>query len=95
MRDRRRGRPRPPSPSRRVTLGARIIAVCDAFDAIISTRPYTAARTVEQATSELRRCAGTQFDARVIDAFLTVLTARARQPDAAAASPAGLSATTT
>jgi HD-GYP domain-containing protein (c-di-GMP phosphodiesterase class II) len=55
-----------------IALGARVIAVCDAFDAMISTRPYAAPRTVSEALAELRRCAGTQFDPAVVDALLKV-----------------------
>jgi two-component system cell cycle response regulator len=63
-----------------IPLGARIVAVCDAFDAIISQRPYATSRTSEQAARELRRCAGTQFDPAVVDAFLLELDARTLQP---------------
>jgi diguanylate cyclase (GGDEF)-like protein len=52
-----------------IPLEARIIAVCDAYDAMVSSRPYRPAMTHEQALSELRRCAGTQFDARVVEVF--------------------------
>ena len=45
-----------------IPLGSRIIAVCDSFDAMISTRPYAPAKTIDEALAELRRCAGTQFD---------------------------------
>ncbi len=50
-----------------IPLGARIVAACDAFDAIISSRPYREARSVEEALAELRRCRGAQFDAHVVD----------------------------
>jgi diguanylate cyclase (GGDEF)-like protein len=63
-----------------IPFGARIVAVCDAFDAMISTRPYTPPRTVAQARAELRRCAGTQFDPAVVDAFERVLADRALLP---------------
>jgi two-component system cell cycle response regulator len=53
-----------------IPLVARIIAVCDAFDAMTSTRPYRRALSVEEALAELRRCAGTQFDPAVVAAFL-------------------------
>ena len=52
-----------------IPLGARIIAVCDAFDAMISDAPVRAARTAGEALAELRRCAGTQFDPAVVAAF--------------------------
>jgi two-component system, cell cycle response regulator len=49
-----------------IPLGARIVAACDAFEAITSDRPYRAARSVGEAVLELERCAGTQFDPRVV-----------------------------
>ena len=64
-----------------IPLGARIVAVCDAFDAIISERPYSAARDTERAIDELHRWAGVQFDADVVDAFVAVLAERARRPE--------------
>ena len=45
-----------------IPIAARIIAVCDAFDAMTSDRPYRKAMSVEAACDEIRRCAGTQFD---------------------------------
>jgi diguanylate cyclase (GGDEF)-like protein len=50
-----------------IPLGARIIAVCDAFDAMTSRRPYRDALPVEVAVAELRRCAGTQFDGEIVE----------------------------
>jgi two-component system cell cycle response regulator len=52
-----------------IPLGARIIAVCDAFDAMTATRTYRAAMAPEEAYAELRRCSGSQFDPAVVDAF--------------------------
>jgi HD-GYP domain-containing protein (c-di-GMP phosphodiesterase class II) len=52
-----------------IPLGARIVAVADAFDAMTSRRPYSLPRPPEAALEELRRCAGTQFDAQVVEAF--------------------------
>src|SRR2546421_39461 len=52
-----------------IPLAARIIAVCDAFDAMVTTRPYRIGMSPEDALAELRRCAGTQFDPAVVDAF--------------------------
>src|SRR5579884_790964 len=57
-----------------VPLAARIVSVCAAYDAIVSGRPYRAARTPAQAGAELRRCAGSQFDPAVVDALLGALT---------------------
>lgn len=56
-----------------IPIGARIVAVVDAFDAMVSARPYKAAMTVTDAIAELHRCAGTQFDAAVIEAFTSVI----------------------
>jgi HD-GYP domain-containing protein (c-di-GMP phosphodiesterase class II) len=53
-----------------IPLGARIVAVADAFDAMTSPRPYSTARSPDAALEELRRCAGTQFDPTVVDAFV-------------------------
>ena len=59
-----------------IPLGARIIAVVDAFDAMTTTRPYRAALPVESAIAELRGQSGRQFDPRVVDAFLDELAER-------------------
>lgn len=55
-----------------IGLGARIFAVADTFDAITSNRPYRAAQSYEAARAELLRCAGTQFDPVVVEAFARV-----------------------
>ena len=60
-----------------IPLGARIISVCDAFDAMIAARPYRPARSVEEAIAEIRDCSGTQFDPAVADAFCAVMDDRA------------------
>ncbi|MDX6727169.1 MAG: hypothetical protein QOK49_1974, partial [Baekduia sp.] len=56
-----------------IPLGARIISVCDAFDAMVQERPYAPAMAHEEAVAELRRCAGTQFDRAVVEAFVGAL----------------------
>ena len=56
-----------------IPLGARIVCACDAFHAMTSDRPYSKARSAEEAAAEMRRCAGTQFDTRVVDALLADL----------------------
>jgi len=56
-----------------IPLGARIIAVADAYEAMTSDRPYRKALSREEAVSELKRNAGTQFDPKVVDAFLRLL----------------------
>ena len=52
-----------------IDIGARIFAVVDAFDAIISDRVYRQGRPYKDAVKELERCAGTQFDVLVVEAF--------------------------
>jgi HD-GYP domain-containing protein (c-di-GMP phosphodiesterase class II) len=52
---------------------ARIVCACDAYSAMTTDRPYRDALTAAEAVSELRRCSGTQFDPRVIDALIEVL----------------------
>ncbi|MBI1722357.1 MAG: response regulator [Gemmatimonadetes bacterium] len=59
---------------------ARITAVADTFDAMTSARPYRTARPVEAAIAELRACAGTQFDAEAVAAFLRAFPDPARLP---------------
>lgn len=54
-------------------LEARIVAVADAYEAMTSDRSYRDSIGSSRARAELRRCAGTQFDARVVDAFLAAL----------------------
>ncbi|MBV9803072.1 MAG: diguanylate cyclase [Solirubrobacterales bacterium] len=58
-----------------IPLGARIVAVCDAFDAMTTTRPYRDAMREPDALAELRRCAGHQFDPGVVAAFERVIEA--------------------
>ena len=60
-----------------IPLGARIIAVCDAYDAMTSERSYDEKLPPEEAVQEIRRCAGTQFDARVVEAFCAAYARRA------------------
>jgi diguanylate cyclase (GGDEF)-like protein len=75
--DRRRGA--------EIPLGARIIAVCDAFHAMTSDRPYRAALEASKAIAELRRCSGTQFDPEVVEVFCAEWTSgglQRLQPDA-------------
>jgi diguanylate cyclase (GGDEF)-like protein len=57
-------------------LGSRIIAVCDAYEAMSSDRAYRSALSPEAAAQELRDGAGTQFDPAVVDAFLDAIATR-------------------
>jgi diguanylate cyclase (GGDEF)-like protein len=56
-----------------IPLGARIVAVADAFEAMVSPRPYRSTMSVAEAVAELRRCAGTQFDPSVVEALVATL----------------------
>ncbi|MDD2654254.1 MAG: HD domain-containing protein [Candidatus Omnitrophica bacterium] len=60
-------------PGYKIEMGAKILAVADAFDTMISDRPYRKAMELSAAIDELKRCSGSQFDPAVIEAFLKVL----------------------
>ncbi len=53
-----------------IPLGARIVCIVDAFDAMVSDRVYRKGRPVEEAFAELKRCAGTQFDPKLVERFI-------------------------
>lgn len=53
-------------------LEARILAVADSVDAMLSDRPYQHTRTIDDVIEEVKRCSGTQFDPAVVKAFLRV-----------------------
>ena len=55
-----------------ISLAARIVAVADTFDVMTSVRSYKKPGTAAEARAELARCAGTQFDANVVRAFLSI-----------------------
>jgi HD-GYP domain-containing protein (c-di-GMP phosphodiesterase class II) len=59
-----------------IPLGARVVAVCDAYEAMTEPRPYREPVARDAALAELRRCAGTQFDADVVRAFEFVVRAQ-------------------
>ena len=59
--------------SDQIPLGARIMAVVSAFEAMVAKRPYRVAKDISQAIEEIKSNSGTQFDPRVVDAFLKVL----------------------
>ncbi|MEA2471345.1 MAG: hypothetical protein QOE38_2344, partial [Thermoleophilaceae bacterium] len=63
-----------------IPLGSRVVAVCDAFDAMTSDRPYRPGMPLSQSLAELARCAGTQFDPAVVDAFVNVIEHRGTLP---------------
>ncbi len=53
-----------------ISMPARVFSVVDAFDAMTTDRPYRAAMSIDQATEELTRMSGTQFDPDVVEAFV-------------------------
>jgi len=55
-----------------IVMGARIFAVADTFDAMTSSRPYRPMTTYEEVCAELARCAGSQFDPLVVEAFMRI-----------------------
>jgi len=52
-----------------IPLGARIIAICDAYEAMVEDRPWRTSKDSDAALAELRHCAGTQFDPRLVEIF--------------------------
>jgi diguanylate cyclase (GGDEF)-like protein len=67
-----------------IPIEARIVCAADAYSAMTTNRPYSAARSPQEAAAELRRSAGVHFDPRVVEALLTVLGLDAEAlPDAA------------
>jgi HD-GYP domain-containing protein (c-di-GMP phosphodiesterase class II) len=59
-----------------IPLASRIIFVCDAYDAMVSDRPYAPPRTHAGAMEELEKGAGTMFDPEIVDRFVRVTAAR-------------------
>ena len=55
-----------------IPIGARVLAVCDAYDAMVTDRVYQNRVSPADALAELRRCAGTQFDPQVVEAFCSL-----------------------
>ena len=56
-----------------IPRGAKIIAVCDAYDAMVTDRPYKKAYGKEEAINEIIRCKGTQFDPEIADCFVELV----------------------
>lgn len=56
-----------------IPLGARIMAVVSAFEAMITRRPYRTVRTIDDAVEEVRKNSGTQFDPKVVEIFMKVM----------------------
>ena len=64
-----------------IPLGARIVAIADAYDAMTHDRPYKRAMDHESAVRELRRHAGTQFDPELVALFCDLFASNAPMPD--------------
>lgn len=64
-----------------IPLGARIVAVADAYDAIVTDRPYRRGRTPEEAVAIIREQSGKQFDPRIVAAFERVMATRNEDSD--------------
>lgn len=65
-----------------IPLGARIVSVADAYDAIITDRPYRRGRTPQEAVGIIREASGKQFDPKVVRAFERVMATRLDESDA-------------
>ncbi len=76
----------------RIPEYARVVAVADAFDAMTSTRSYRRARAVPAALAELRRCAGEQFDPRMVHALDSAIERRGWHAEVTADEPAAVPA---
>ena len=59
-----------------IPIGARILAICDAYDAMVSDRVYRKGMTRPQAFAELRRCSGSQFDPELVERFISIVNMR-------------------
>ena len=70
-----------------IPLGARVLAVADAYDAMTSDRPYRPALSKDKAIAELKANSGTQFDPQVVQAFLTALEEKEREKQAVKEAP--------
>jgi diguanylate cyclase (GGDEF)-like protein len=68
-----------------IPLGSRIISICDAYGAMLSERSYKRPLAVDDALAELRRCAGTQFDPRLVEIFCRLIGERRTSTSASVA----------
>lgn len=64
-----------------IPIGARIVSVADAYDAIVTDRPYRRGRTSEEAVTIIRGASGTQFDPEVVAAFEVVISRHNDEPE--------------
>lgn len=61
---------------REIPVGARLLAIADAFDSMTHDSPYRAARSRQEAFDELRKCAGSQFDPELVERLITAASMR-------------------
>ncbi|MBI3920573.1 MAG: HD domain-containing protein [Armatimonadetes bacterium] len=71
-----------------IPIGARIFAIADALDAMTSDRPYSRARTMEQAVEEVIRCSGSHFDPSLVETFHSMVESGQLEPINAPRQPA-------
>ncbi len=67
-----------------IPFGARLLSICDSYDAMVSNRVYRAGRSRREAFDELRRCAGTQFDPQLVERFIEIVGSHPETSSAAA-----------
>jgi len=67
-----------------IPVEARVLAIADAFDAMTSSRPYRGKLSYKKVLQELKRCSGTQFDPKLVDAFLPIALATAPEESSVA-----------
>lgn len=72
-----------------IPIGARVVSVADAYDAIVTDRPYRRGRTSQEARKIIREAAGAQFDEAVVAAFERVMNKRGEEFEAADAVKSG------
>ncbi|HZZ65059.1 MAG TPA: HD domain-containing phosphohydrolase [Candidatus Baltobacteraceae bacterium] len=70
-----------------IPLTVRVVTVADAFNAMITPKPYRAAMAQDQALEELQRCKSTQFDPFIVDALVEVVQGHSAAPEVTALAP--------
>ena len=68
-----------------IPLGARIVSIADAYDTMTTKRTYRHVVSQEEALEELRRCAGTQFDLELVEAFCRAINGAGKRDQGAVA----------
>ncbi|NQV28996.1 MAG: diguanylate cyclase [Rhodopirellula sp.] len=81
-----RNRPGLPS-GESIPLGARVLAIADAYDAMTTDRPYRKALSQKEAFEELRQCSNTQFDPNLVERFIALVHVNARATSASLSDP--------